>query len=197
MSKTYPVVVVLWCAACGGNFGAASDGSGGTGQAGSAAEGGASAAGAPSGGAAGVAGSIVGAAGASGASSAGAAGTSAGAGGSTAGSGGAAGVDCTALKAEYHAAVEKARVCDKGSTDECSASSTLKPVGCGCAVLVNAKSEYTAIAQAKYKEIQAGKCDGGLTCGIACLPVASAQCSSQPMTSGNVFMCTGSSAIAN
>jgi hypothetical protein len=167
--------------------GAASGGSAGDSSAGS----GATAGGHPAGGAA-----TAGAGGSSaGGSSAGASGAGAGgsSGGATAGAGGAA--DCATLKTDYAAAVELARVCDKGSSDQCTTSSTLPTLGgCGCGNLVNAKSKATTLAKEKYQAFQDAKCPVGPICNIACIAYKSATCSAAAM--GNTFVCTGSSGIA-
>ena len=127
----------------------------------------------------------------------GSAGSGSGVGGSAvAGSGGSSGVDCTTLKEEYRVAVQKARTCDKGSTNQCSASSTLPPVGCGCPVLVNAKSVATTVAKQKYQAIQDNHCEKGPICNIACLAYMAAECSSQSMMAGDVFVCTGTTSLA-
>lgn len=216
MSKFKPLLALLpLCVACGGAFQPSDTGSGGAGQLGGAS----SSAGDDAGGAAG----LVGRAGASsggtshggaasggapaagansgGASSAGAAAggaPSAGAGGSAAGShsGGAAGspaADCTTLKAQYAAALQKARVCEPAAMGQCSPSSTLPSEnGCGCGVLVNAKSQYTAIAKKKSDEVQAAGCNKGILCpAIACLEPTGASCSAQTMNSGTAYVCTG------
>jgi hypothetical protein len=101
------------------------------------------------------------------------------------------------LKTEYTAALEKARVCDMGSTDQCDKSSTLPNIGgCGCPTLVNTKSEATTLAKQKYQAFQNAKCALGQICNIACLAYTSATCSAQ--TTGTGFVCTGSNAgIAN
>lgn len=203
-SKLWLAILTL-CTACGSSFEAGGSGGGGgsaanagtpgsdggsTSSAGSSSAGspsaGASSAGAPSAGSGGVA--------AGGAPAGGAGGSSAGAGG-RAGAGGSAGVDCTALKAEYAAALDKARVCDKGSTAQCDTGSTLPAIGCGCPVLVNAKSEATTTAKQKYQAFQDAKCPVGPICNIACLAYTSAMCSQQTMGSGNVFVCTGSQGV--
>jgi hypothetical protein len=202
------------CLACGSKFepgdtGSGSAGttaSGGSSAAGGAmTSGGASSAGAHSGGAG--AGATAGAAGAGagnggapsggapsgGAPSGGAPSGGAPSGGASSGAGGSAGAaDCTALKAEYTAALEKARVCDSGSTDECSASSTLPAVGCGCPTLVNAKSDSTTIAKQKYQAIQDAKCAAGPICQIACLAYTGAACTAQAASAGTGYVCTGS-----
>ena len=205
------------CAACGSSFTGATGGAGGTADAGGPSDGGnGAAAGNASGGASGdtstnaggpSAGSggstTAGAGGSAGHNAAGAGGTSAGAGGtsgrggaagmtSTAGAAGAPATDCKTLEAQYATLVEKARVCDKGSTDECSPSSKLEAVGCGCPTLVNAKAEATTLGQKKYKELQDNKCLGGVACGIACVAVMSAACAPQTMGTGTGFVCTGS-----
>lgn len=201
--------------ACGGNFEAMGVG-GSAGVAGTAHAGGgnggdsSSAAGAPSGGSSGS--TAIGGTTSAGASGAvtGSGGSSVGSGGSSAGSGsggvpaggapstgGTGGADCATLKTEYTAAVEKARVCDVGSTDECSKSSTLPALGCGCPTLVNAKSTYTAVAQKRYDDIQADKCLTGAICNIACAPATGASCALQTATAGGGYVCTSSLAAAN
>ncbi len=107
------------------------------------------------------------------------------------------GSDCAALKIEYETLVREARVCDKGSTDECSASSSAPAVdGCGCPTLLNVKSESTPLALDKYKELQKGDCNNGPICDIACLPPTSASCA--PSTTDTPeSVCTGRSGIAN
>jgi len=110
------------------------------------------------------------------------------------GSGGSStGVDCTTLESEYKAAVERARVCTKGSLDECSASSVAEPVGgCGCPVLINAKSEAGAEAKKAYQAYQDAKCDynGGPVCDIYCPAPVTAGCAQQSMGTGSAFVCT-------
>jgi len=200
MFKSYPLlVIVVMCAACGSRFSAGDDtgglGSGGTGQAGEASGGGGDAAGTSSGGDAGaadVAGSSSGGM-SSGGSSAGSGGAIAGSAGSAVG--GSSGVDCTKLKQDYQVAVEKARVCDRGSTNQCNASSTLQPIDCGCPVLVNAKSEYAVVAKKAYQTYQDSKCAaGGVACAnVACLPIAGVSCAQQMLATGNdAFVCTSS-----
>ncbi len=191
------------CAACGGSSfdsgGSAGASSGGTGASG-ATGGGTSTAGTSSGGAS--AGSTAG----GGTSTAGttstggtsAGGTSSGGTTSTAGasSGGSSGAaDCASLKADYEATVQKARGCDQGSMDECSTSSTMPTLGCGCPTLVNAKSPYTDSAKKKYQAIQDAKCPAGPLCNIACLPVTSASCSVQMTSAGSDYLCTGSMGV--
>ena len=105
--------------------------------------------------------------------------------------GGGAPSDCATLIQDYHAAIEKARACTKGSTNQCSVTSTLSRIGCGCPILVNAKSSYTTLAKQKEAEIQAAHCDTGPICAIACLAIQGAECASAPMTSGTAFVCTG------
>jgi hypothetical protein len=158
--------------------GAATAGAGGSSAGGSSAGAGGSSAGGRSGGA--------------GAGGSGTGGRSGGAG--AGGSGGAA--DCATLKTEYTAALEKARVCDKGSTDQCTTSSTLPTMGCGCPTLVNAKSEATTLAKEKYQAFQNAKCPIGPICAIACLAYTGATCSAQTTGTGNTFVCTGSQGVA-
>ena len=120
--------------------------------------------------------------------------------GGTGGTGGTGGAtDCKTLQSEYGTLLEKARVCDKGSTNECSPSSTLPSNGsCGCPVLVNSQSEATTLAQKKYKQMQDYKCTTGVVCSnIACLIVNSASCVQQTSGMGTGFMCTGSAAVTN
>ncbi len=206
------LVAVTWCVACGSSFsgaggsggdssagkaGDASSGAGNTGDAGDASGGTVAQAGAGTGGASG------GAVGVAGGSSAGAGGSVAGAGGSSAGaggtsgaaagSGGSAGADCGKLQTDYLAAVEKARVCDKGATDECSTSSSF-PSACGCPILVNSKSEYTALAKKAQKAMDDSGCHY-VTCGAACLPFTGASCAAQTMGTGTSYVCTGSNAV--
>jgi hypothetical protein len=212
MFKFQPfLALAVACVACGASFSASdgSGGSGGTGKAGEASGGLGSSAGSPSAGDAGAM-DVGGTSSAGQSSTAGTAGAAAGrggtgsggrgAGGAASGSGGAAGADCTKLAQQYQAAVEKARVCDKGSTDQCSPSSVAQPVGgCGCPVLINAKSEYAATAKKAYQAYQDGKCDfGGAICDIACPSATSASCAQQAMASGNyAYVCAAQIAIQN
>lgn len=200
MTKPLPILAFLaLCVACGSKFepgGTGGDGGdsaaggtdrGGSGSAG-APGGGAASGGAPSGGAD-TAGAPSGGANTAGAPGGGAGGASAGAGGgATAGAGGAA--DCATLVGEYTALLQKARVCDPAAMDECSASSTLQPIGCGCPTPVNAKSESTTAAKAKYAQIEKNKCNNGPICGIACLPFKSVACSEQTQGSSKAYVCT-------
>jgi hydrogenase maturation factor len=103
------------------------------------------------------------------------------------------------LKQQYQALLEKARVCDKGSTDECSPSSTLEPLGCGCPVLVNAKSEYVASAKKARQAYQDAKCVDAIACtSVACVPTASASCAQASASgSGSGFVCTAGTVVAN
>ena len=138
---------------------------------------------------------------AGGASAAGAGGTSAG-GASAAGAGGtmgSGGATCASIKAEFEGALQKARVCDKGSLDECSTQSTQQPWGCGCSVLVNAKSEYAAIAKKKYAELEDAKCTKSVNCPlVACGLWTSASCAQESMGTGTSFVCVGKSGpVAN
>lgn len=111
-------------------------------------------------------------------------------GGGGSGNGGAAGADCVSLGEQYQAAVEKARVCGKGSTDQCSASSSAEPVGgCGCPVLINVKGAATEAAKRAYQAYQKAGCvHTGPICDIFCPPVMSASC--EPSSSGNDYVCT-------
>jgi hypothetical protein len=200
--------VAVVCVACGASFTANENGTA-SGAAGEAAGGSTSSAGSSSSGDAGEV--DTGGTGTAGeASTAGSGGTDTGIGGSTVGrggwgnggwgsggrwtntGGGSTVADCDTLRQEYQAAVEKARVCDKGSTDQCSPSSVAQPVGgCGCPVLINAQSEAAAAAKKAYQDYQDNKCDlGGPVCGIACVPAATASCAQQAMGSGNTFVCT-------
>ncbi|HYQ41639.1 MAG TPA: hypothetical protein VER11_06720 [Polyangiaceae bacterium] len=106
------------------------------------------------------------------------------------GSGGASSADCTTLGEQYQAAVEKARVCDKGSTDQCSASSAAEPVGgCGCPVLINTKSEAADAANKAYQAYQkAGCAHTGPICDVFCAPAMSASC--EPSSTANNYVCT-------
>jgi hypothetical protein len=207
------LAIVTLCSACGGS---SFEAGGGGGSSGSATEAGStgsnagatSSAGESSGGSAGdsSAGASAGGQSAGGTATAGAGGSSAGgssagasgagaggsSGGATAGAGGAA--DCTTLKADYAAALEKARACNKALTNECTTSSTLPTLGCGCPTLVNAKSEATTLAKEKYQAFQDAKCPIGPICNIACIAYKSAACSAA--ATGNTFVCTGSSGVA-
>ena len=114
-------------------------------------------------------------------------------GGGSSGAGASAGAaDCATLKADYATALEKARVCAGGSTDECSTSSTLPALGCGCPALVNAKSDLTSVAKQKYQAIQDAKCVAGPICEIACLAYTGAACTAQAASAGTGYVCTGS-----
>jgi hypothetical protein len=184
--------MVALCISCGSNFVSTGEGTGGsTAQAGATSGGSSAQAGGNSGGSTSVAGAPSG--GASGSTSVG--GKPA---GGASGSGGSAGAaDCDTLKADYSATADKARGCDSGSTDECSTSSTLPTVGgCGCALLVNAKSPYTPLAQQKYQAIQDAKCAAGPICNVACIANTSAACTSVTTTAGTAYECTGTSGLA-
>jgi hypothetical protein len=175
------LVTVTLCVSCGGSsFQSASGGDSGAGGGGGTAAGGSA-----SGGSTGIGGS----ANTGGSPSGGAA--AAGAGGSTAGTGGAGGSECERLRAEYGVALEKARGCDSGSTDQCSTSSTLPSLGCGCPVLVNSKSEFTTLAKQKYQAFQNAMCDAGPVCEIACLEPISATCAAQMTSAGTAYQCSG------
>lgn len=106
------------------------------------------------------------------------------------GSAGAGGADCEALKKDYQATLDKARVCSSGSTDQCSPSSTLPGLGCGCPVLVNSKSEQTAAGKRKYQALEAAHCVGGVICLIACQNPTAAACAPESTTVGAGFVCT-------
>jgi hypothetical protein len=198
------LALAVTCVACGASFSATegSGGAGGVGQAGAASAGETSAAGSSSAGDAGEPnvggtgsageGSLAGAGG----SAAGRAGS--GSGGAAAGAGGSAGVDCVKLRQQYQAAVESARICDKGSTDQCSTSSVAEPINCGCPVLVNAQSDAAATAKKLYRAYQDGKCDGGgIICDIYCAPAMSASCAQQSSGSGSRYVCTAGIAVQN
>ncbi|MEI9940956.1 MAG: hypothetical protein WDO69_27375 [Pseudomonadota bacterium] len=213
MFKFHPfMMLAIGCAACGARFSASdgSSGSAGQGQAGEASGGLSSSAGNSGAGdagemevggtgaagqspTAGAGGSVAGSAGATGATGGGT-----NVGGWWSGIGGNSGADCARLRQEYAAAVDKARVCDKGSTDECSTTSLAPPIGCGCPVLVNAKSESTATAQTAYQAYQDGDCDvGGAVCNVFCAPPMGASCAQQAMAPGNTFVCTGNAFATN
>ena len=126
-------------------------------------------------------------------------GASAGDGGAaTGGSGGSTPIDqCTKLKQQYQTALEKARACELGSMDECSPSSTVEPLGCGCAVLVNAKSESTTLAKKARQAYRDAKCSEDAVCPlIACAQPASASCAPGKL-SADTFVCTAGTAVAN
>ena len=202
MLKSYFALVgVTACVACGSSFDSSGAGGGtgvgGDGQAGSTATGGHTSSGGTGSSGTGTGGTSSGGSGAAGGSAAGTGGSSAVGGSPAGGSGGVGGgVDCAAMKADYSVAVEKARVCDAGSMDECSTSSTLPTFGCGCPVLVNAKSDATASAKEKYKAIQDAKCPSGPICNIACLAYTSAACTAQAAAAGTGYVCTGTSGVA-
>ena len=207
------LAIVTLCSACGGSSfeaGGSGGSSGSTADAGTTGSnaGATSSAGDTSGGSAGESSAGAGGHAAGGAATAGAGGSSAGgssaggssaggagAGGASAGAGGSAGAaDCTTLKADYAAALELARVCDKGSTNQCSASSTLSTLGgCACPTLVNAKSEATTLAKQKYQAFQDAKCPIGPVCNIACPAYTGATCSAA--ATGNTFVCTASHTV--
>ncbi|MEO8900844.1 MAG: hypothetical protein ABI488_04290 [Polyangiaceae bacterium] len=199
------------CVACGSSFSAADKGApGGTSGAGEAGNVGTSggdttdagdagtgavstAGGAASAGAGGASAGSGGSAGGFGGSSAGAGGAHAGAGGSSAGAGGSGGgADCAKLRSDYLATLELARVCDKGSTEQCSVASSL-PGSC-CPVFVNAKSQYTTLAKKQQQAMTDAGCHYAV-CTIACLLSTSASCAQQSMASGNTFMCTGTAVL--
>ena len=194
------LVTLALCVSCGGSsFGSGAAVGGGSSTSGGNGAGGAVAGG--SGGNAGTAGthsgdagaSVGGAGAAAGNGDAGTGSASAGNGGASiggAGAGGSASADCTRLKAEYSAAVEKARGCDNGSTEQCSPSSTLPAIGCGCPILVNAKSDFTTVAKQKYQAVQDAKCDSGPICDIACLEYMGAACLAQKLGAGTMYQCT-------
>jgi hypothetical protein len=198
------LVLVIACVACGSSFSANDGGAGsvGLGNAGEASGGQDSSAGSGSGGDASEMGGGGTSSGGDDGSEAGRAGASAGRGGATVGgsggsAGSSAGTDCARLKAQYQSAVEKARVCDKGSLDQCSASSTVEPLSCGCPVLVNAKSEYTTTAKKARQAFQDAKCAEGVACAaIACAPITEASCAATLSTSTN-FVCTAVTALPN
>ncbi len=114
------------------------------------------------------------------------------------GNAGAAGVDCTALAEEYRASIDKARVCDKGSTDQCSPSSAAEPVdGCGCPVLINTASEAANATRKAYQAYQRAGCarGGGPICDIFCPPATAASCEQQASGPGSTFVCTASTTL--
>ena len=188
------LVLVIACVACGSRF-SANEGGGSAGFGGQP-----SAAGSPDIGDAGDASSGGSDSGATGGSSnTGGVGASAGDGGAaTGGMGGSIPIDqCTKLKQQYQTALEKARACELGSMDECSPSSTVEPLGCGCAVLVNAKSESTTIAKKARQAYRDAKCSEDTVCPlIACAQPASASCAPGKL-SADTFVCTAGTAVAN
>jgi hypothetical protein len=215
MFKLHPfLALAVVCVACGPSFsareGSGGSGSGGSGEAGEASGGEPNNAGSSNTGDAGemnVAGSGsagegstagAGGSGAGGSGNGGSGNGGSGNGGSGNG-GGWSGGECATLRQEYQTAVEKARVCDKGSTDQCSASSVAQPINCGCPVLVNAKSEYTVAAKKAYQAYHDAKCDsGGIDCAqVFCPPAMGAACAPQSMSPGNAFLCTAPIAIQN
>jgi hypothetical protein len=115
------------------------------------------------------------------------------------GSGGTATEDpCVRLKQQYETALEKARVCDLGSSDQCSPSSTVEPLGCGCPVLVNARSGSTTAAKKARQAYLDAKCGEGTVCPTfaACAQPVSASCAPATMAA-TTFVCTAGAAIAN
>jgi|GEM_PF-985768 len=216
------LLLIIACAACGSSFtanggnggsdglGTAGEGSGaGPGTAGSSnggdtGEAGAESGGADTGGAGGRAGSSgLGGAGGRGGSGPGRGGAGNGGGGGAGTGGGALGGsggtppvdDCAALREQYSAVVEKARVCEPNMKDECSASSTLNSIGCGCPIFVNPKSEYVEQAKKIYRSYQDAKCVDDVACAqVACLPVVSANCAR--VAGSSSYVCTGTG-IAN
>jgi len=195
MFKAYSCFALLIaCAACGSSFSSGDGGSAGSSQAGEANGGQPSSAG--SGGDAGELAT-------GGASSAGDGGSSAGSGSAgnggaaVAGSAGSSSGECARLKAQFQAALEKARACDKGSKDQCSPSSTVEPLSCGCAVLVNAKSEFSTAAKKARQAYQDAKCAEGIACAaIACAPIVDASCAPE-IGSTSAFVCSAVTAISN
>lgn len=117
--------------------------------------------------------------------------------GASAGSGGSAADDpCAKLKEDFQIALEKARACTQGSTNECSPSSTIEPLGCGCPVLVNANSEYTTLAKKARQAYRDAKCMDNTVCpAIACVQPMIANCA--PATSKNSFVCAAVNALPN
>jgi len=193
MFKAYSCFALLIaCAACGSSFSSGDGGSAGSSQAGEANGGQPSSAG--SGGDAGELAT-------GGASSAGDGGSSAGSGSAgnggaaVAGSAGSSSGECARLKAQFQAALEKARACDKGSKDQCSPSSTVEPLSCGCAVLVNAKSEFSTAAKKARQAYQDAKCAEGIACA-ACAPIVDASCAPE-IGSTSAFVCSAVTAISN
>lgn len=187
-------VLVMACAACGSSFTAnEGGGSAGLGNGGDENAGQANVAGNPSAGDAGD--SSVG--GTSSGGNGGDAGGTAGKGGATAGAAGANGGDqCAKLKQQYQNAVEKARLCDEALTGECSPSSTVQPLSCGCPVLVNSRSEYVDAAKNARQAYLDAKCVDGAVCpAVACTKPIAASCA--PATAGDAFVCTAASAVAN
>lgn len=111
-----------------------------------------------------------------------------GVGGWGSGGGGATAADCATLRQKYQAAVEEARACDKGSTDQCSPSSVAEQVGgCGCPILINTKSDAADAAKKAYQGYQDAKCEHGAICDAFCAPFASASC--EESASGG-YVCT-------
>ncbi|HET7543873.1 MAG TPA: hypothetical protein VFK05_28575 [Polyangiaceae bacterium] len=178
------LLLVIGCVACGGASFSSNDGGSLAGAAGDASAGQASSAGSSN-------------AGDGGAPSEG--GTSAGGGaagnaGASAGSGGDS--DCAKLKQQFQGLLEKARVCDRDATDQCSPSSTVEPLGCGCAVLVNAKGVYTDAARKARQAYLDAKCmESGVCPAIACVAIKSASCAAA--ATGDSFVCTAGTPVLN
>ena len=179
MLKFHPFFLLsVTCVACGASF-SASDGAGGSG---------AGTAGEASGGLASSAGEGQ-TAGWDG-SGAGRTGWGNGGRGSGLGGGNWGSSECTTIRQEFQAAVDQARVCDSAATNQCSPSSFVQPLGCGCPVFLNAKSEYADTAKKAYQAYQDARCDyGGATCNVYCAPVSSVGCEQQSTSSGSSFLC--------
>ncbi|HYP99561.1 MAG TPA: hypothetical protein VER96_12895 [Polyangiaceae bacterium] len=184
-------VLVIACVACGSKFSASEGGS--LAGSGNAANGGESSA---------TGGTASGDAGDTGSGGSNAGGTAGdmnqGGAGAIAGMGGTVADDpCARIKQDYQLALEKARLCTEGSTNQCSASSTVEPLECGCATLVNANSEYTTAAKKARQAYRDAKCSETTVCpASACVQPTLVSCA--PATAkGNTFVCSAVSAVAN
>lgn len=183
------LVLVVACVACGSRF-SAHDGGGAAGFGNEENGGQPSAAGGSDTGDAG----DTSAGGSAGSVNTGGTGAGAGDGGATMGGSG-PDDNCTRLKQQYQNALEKARVCEPSSMDQCSPSSTVEALGCGCPVLVNARSQSTSAAKKARQAYFDAKCGEGVACAaIACAEPVSASCAVGIGATGT-FVCTAGTAI--
>lgn len=97
---------------------------------------------------------------------------------------------CATLRQEYQASIEKARVCDKDSADQCSPKSVAPPIsGCACGALINTKSAAGDATRKAYQAYLDAKCEPGPICDIACPIAETANC--QAAIGTGTFVCTG------
>jgi hypothetical protein len=62
---------------------------------------------------------------------------------------------------------------------------------------VNAKSEATALAQKKYKQLEDNKCLRGAICNIACVSTMAASCQQQTSGMGSSYQCMAAAPMIN